>query len=142
MMYMPDALKAVIMLMEADGSKLRYRNAYNIAAMNFTPSEQAQIIKKFLPDFTIHYDIDEEKQRIADSWPNSLDDSPARKDWGWNPEYNLEKMSWDMLNRISMKEKVDVYRNEGKNWRNYQSFKTAGNVQNGKGNYHPAGSTN
>ncbi len=102
MMYMPDALKAVITLMEAPEEKLKNRNAYNITAMNFTPSEQAAVICKFLPGFKIYYTIDPEKQAIADSWPDNLDDSEARLEWNWSPEYDLEKMSEDMLNTISI----------------------------------------
>mgnify|MGYP000005727449 CR=1 FL=1 len=97
MLYMPDAIKAAIEIMEADGSSLRFRNAYNITAMSFCPSEIAEEIKKHIPDFEIDYQVDEVRQGIANSWPNRMDDTPAREDWGWNPEYNLEKMTKEMI---------------------------------------------
>jgi len=81
MMYMPDALDSIIQLMEADPSKLRYRNAYNITAMSFAPEEIAASIKKYIPEFEMDYDVDPVRQAIAESWPNSLDDSAAREDW-------------------------------------------------------------
>ncbi len=97
MMYMPDAIKAAIGIMEADGEKLRYRNAYNITAMSFCPSEIAEEIRKHIPDFEMDYRIDETRQQIADSWPNRMDDSAAREDWGWSPDYDLASMTRDML---------------------------------------------
>ncbi len=103
MMYMPDGIKAAVDLMEADPSKLKNRNAFNVTAMNFTPDEIAAEIKKHIPDFEINYDVDLVKQRIADSWPNSMDDSAAREEWGWDPEYDLEKMTKDMLINLSKK---------------------------------------
>ncbi|WP_291400634.1 NAD-dependent epimerase/dehydratase family protein [Acidaminobacter sp.] len=97
MMYMPDALRAVVELMEADPAKLQHRNAYNISAMSFSPSQLAKEIQKHLPEFRMDYDVNPVKQAIADSWPNSLDDSCARAQWGWRPEYDLSAMTTHML---------------------------------------------
>jgi nucleoside-diphosphate-sugar epimerase len=97
MMYMPDAINAAIQLMEADSDKLIHRNAFNVTAMSFDPEIIAASIKEIMPEFTMDYHIDEVKQGIADSWPNSLDDSAAKEEWGWNPEYNLNAMTKDML---------------------------------------------
>lgn len=110
MMYMPDALKAAVNLMEADTSRLKYRNAYNITAASFTPQELAREIKKNIPTFEIHYDIDPTRQAIADSWPNCLNDSIARKEWGWSPDYTLEKMTKDMIEKLKVKLLVTVQR--------------------------------
>jgi len=95
--YMPDALEGAVKLMEADPAKLRHRNAFNITAMSITPKQLAAAIKEHKPDFTIDYEIDPVRQEIADSWPNSLDDSEARTQWGWDPQYDLKKMTTDML---------------------------------------------
>ncbi len=103
MMYMPDALDSILTLCEADGSKLIHRNAFNITAMSFNPEDIKREIQKHIPEFTMDYEIDEIKQRIADSWPNSLDDSCARQEWGWNPKYDLEKMTIDMLEKLRVK---------------------------------------
>ena len=103
MMYMPDAIDAAIDLMEADPSNLEHRNAFNVTAMNFTPKEIAQSVKEVIPDFEISYKIDPVRQGIADSWPNSMDDSAARKEWGWDPKFGLEKMTEDMLKNLSKK---------------------------------------
>lgn len=97
MMYMPDALRAAIELMEADPSKLKHRNSFNIAAMSFAPEQIFAAIKKIIPSFEMRYDVDMLRQSIADSWPNSLDDSCARAEWGWHPEYDLDAMSQDMI---------------------------------------------
>ena len=97
MMYMPDALKAAVTLMEADHDVLNYHNAYNVTAMSFSPKILADEIRKHIPDFKINYKIDPVRQGIADSWPNSMDDSAARKDWGWKPDYDLETMTKDMI---------------------------------------------
>lgn len=102
MMYMPDALKAVVDLMEADPSKLVNRNAFNITAMSFAPEDLAASIKKFMPEFELTYDVDPVRQAIAESWPNSLDDSAAREEWGWKPEFDMDKMSEDMLKNIKL----------------------------------------
>lgn len=103
MMYMPDALKACVEVMEADPAKLVTRNCFNVASMSFDPELIAKEIKKHIPEFTLTYKVDPMKQSIADSWPNSMDDSDARKEWGWNPTYNLETMTTDMLEKLRVK---------------------------------------
>lgn len=103
MMYMPDALKAVHDLMEANPDKLIHRNAFNITAMSFDPEKIAAEIRKHIPEFEITYDVDPVRQAIADSWPNSLDDSAARQEWNWNPEYDLALMTKDMLDKLTIK---------------------------------------
>lgn len=103
MMYMPDAVDAVLQLMDADGSRLKYRNAYNITAMSFDPEMLAAAIKKEIPEFEISYQVDPVRQAIANSWPNTLDDSAARNDWQWSPKYDLERMTKDMLAAIKDK---------------------------------------
>ncbi len=101
MMYMPDALRAAATLMEANHEKLRFHNAYNISAMSFCPEMIAASIQKFIPEFSIDYEIDPLRQSIADSWPDSVDDSAAREDWAWMPEYDLDMMSKDMIDVLS-----------------------------------------
>lgn len=101
MMYMPDALRAAINLMEADPSKLIHRNAFNIAAMSFAPETIFAEIKKHVPSFEMEYQVDPLKQSIANSWPDNMDDSCARKEWGWKPEYDLSSMTVDMLEKLS-----------------------------------------
>ncbi len=108
MMYMPDALKAALNLMETDPSRLKHRNAYNVTAESFNPEQLAREIKKYIPDFEMNYDIDPMRQAIADSWPNRLDDSAARKEWGWSPDYNLEAMTKDMIEKLEVKLHVSV----------------------------------
>jgi nucleoside-diphosphate-sugar epimerase len=103
MMYMPDALDAAVDLMEADPSKLIHRNAFNVSAMSFDPEIIAAEIKKHIPDFKMDYNVDPMKKAIAETWPNSMDDSAARKEWGWNPKYKLPEMTVDMLEMISKK---------------------------------------
>ncbi|NLW22069.1 MAG: L-threonine 3-dehydrogenase [Tissierellia bacterium] len=103
MMYMPDALDAIIQLMEADPAKLIHRNAFNVTAMSFAPEDIAASIKKHIPEFEIDYDVDPVRQAIAESWPNSLDDSAAREEWGWNPKYDLDAMTEDMLAKLKVK---------------------------------------
>ncbi|MCB5251104.1 MAG: L-threonine 3-dehydrogenase [Candidatus Cloacimonadales bacterium] len=103
MMYMPDAVRAAIEVMEADPAKLIHRNCFNVTAMNFTPKEIALEIKKYIPNFTIAYDVDPIRQAIADSWPNSMDDSAAREQWGWKHEYDLKSMTKDMLDVLQNK---------------------------------------
>ncbi|MDR1436702.1 MAG: NAD-dependent epimerase/dehydratase family protein, partial [Candidatus Symbiothrix sp.] len=102
MMYMPDALDAAIQLMEANPEKLIHRNAFNITSMSFDPEMLYRSIKKRCPGFTMAYEVDPLKQSIADSWPNSLDDSCAREEWGWKPHYGLEQMTEDMINKLKM----------------------------------------
>lgn len=106
MMYMPDAIHAILMLLEADSSKLKHRNAFNISAMSFDPEGIADSIKKYIPNFEINYDVDKERQAIADSWPNSLDDTQAREQWGWKPNYLLDEMTEDMLEKLKIKLKI------------------------------------
>ncbi len=103
MMYMPDALQAIVDLMEADGSKLVHRNAFNITAMSFEPSQIAAEIKKHLPNFTMNYQVDPVRQAIADSWPNSINIEAAQKEWGFKAEYDLSKMTVDMLEKLKIK---------------------------------------
>jgi nucleoside-diphosphate-sugar epimerase len=103
MMYMPDAIRAAIDLMEADPTKLKHRNSFNITAMSFDPEIIYAEIKKHIPDFTMTYQVDHVKQAIADSWPNKMDDSCARAEWGWKPEWDLPAMTRDMLRVIGEK---------------------------------------
>ena len=99
MMYMPDAIRATIELMEAPASKIAVRTSYNVSGMSFSPKEIAAEIKKHIPDFTISYKPDY-RQAIANSWPQSIDDTVARNDWGWKEEYNLAAMTGDMLENL------------------------------------------
>lgn len=103
MMYMPDALNAVVQLMEADPSRLVHRNAYNISAMSFDPEQLAASIRKVMPSFALSYDVDPVRQGIAESWPNSLDCTAAKMEWGFAPEYGLDGMTEDMLERVGKK---------------------------------------
>lgn len=103
MMYMPDALKAAIDLMEADPTQLIHRNAFNVTAMSFSPEQIAGEITKIIPEFTMDYEIDPLRQAIADSWPNNMDDSAARHEWGWQPDYDLPAMTRDMIEKLSQK---------------------------------------
>ncbi|MDP8322955.1 MAG: L-threonine 3-dehydrogenase [Candidatus Stygibacter australis] len=103
MMYMPDALKAGIDLMEADPAKLIHRNAFNVTAMSFDPEIIAAEIKKHIPEFVMDYNVDKVKEGIANSWPNSMDDSAARAEWGWEPSYDLSAMTQDMLTVLEKK---------------------------------------
>lgn len=99
MMYMPDAIRGTIEVMEAPAEKVKVRSSYNISAISFTPEEQAASIKKVLHDFKIDYAPDF-RQKIAESWPESIDDAVARADWGWKPEFDLDGMTKDMLKNI------------------------------------------
>lgn len=101
MMYMPDALHAAVQLMEADPARLVHRNAFNIASMSFAPEDICAAIKKYRPEFEMEYDVDPLKQSIAESWPDSLDDSCARQEWDWKPTYDLDSMTRDMLDKLS-----------------------------------------
>jgi len=103
MMYMPDALDAALQIMEADGSKLIHRNAFNVTSMSFDPEIIYKEIKKHIPGFVMDYKVDPVRQSIAESWPNKMDDSAARKEWGWDPKWDLEKMTVDMLKVIGEK---------------------------------------
>lgn len=108
MMYMPDALRAAVEIMEADPSRLKHRNSFNITAMSFDPEEIYAKIKEYVPDFEMEYDLDPLRQKIADSWPDSLDDSCAREEWDWKPEYDLDSMTRDMLKNLRLKLKPEA----------------------------------
>ena len=103
MMYMPDALKAAVELMEANPAKLKHRTAFNVTDMSFAPEQIAAEITRSIPEFTMEYVVDPLRQAIADSWPNHMDDSTARTEWGWKPEYDLTAMTADMLEKLSQK---------------------------------------
>lgn len=103
MMYMPDALRAAMEIMEADPSRLIHRNSFNITSMSFDPEMIYFKIKEYVPDFEMEYKPDALRQSIADSWPDSLDDSCARKEWDWKPEYDLDGMTKDMLHHLKIK---------------------------------------
>ena len=99
MMYMDDAIKATIGIMQAPAEQIKIRSSYNLSAMSFTPKEVAEVIKKHYPEFTIDYDPDF-RQKIADSWPASIDDTSAREDWGWKNDYDLENMTVEMFKNL------------------------------------------
>ena len=103
MMYMPDALRAAVEIMQADPSKLVHRNSFNIASMSFDPEGVAAAIRKYIPSLKLRYDVDPVRQHIADSWPDKMDDSCARKEWGWAPSYDLDSMTRDMLKHLKEK---------------------------------------
>lgn len=103
MMYMPDALRAAIEIMEADPTKLKHRNSFNIASMSFDPEIIYNKIREYRPEFKMTYELDPLRQKIADSWPDSLDDTCAREEWGWKPEYDLDAMTRDMLLNLEKK---------------------------------------
>ena len=112
MMYMPDALRAAIEIMEADPSRLVHRNSFNIASMSFDPEMIYQNIRKYVPDFKMTYEPDPLRQAIADSWPNQLDDSCARREWDWHPEYDLDAMTRDMLSHLGKKVEAQTTQNK------------------------------
>jgi nucleoside-diphosphate-sugar epimerase len=101
MMYMPDAIRAMCELMEADATKLTNRNAFNVTAISITPDELAEAIRTHLPDFEIDYEVDPVRQAIADSWPRSIDDTVARNEWGWQPRFDLQAMCSDMIEKLT-----------------------------------------
>ncbi len=103
MMYMPDALRAAVEIMEADPTRLKHRNSFNIASMSFDPEEIYHKIKEYIPEFEMEYDLDPLRQKIADSWPDSLDDTCAREEWDWKPEYDLDAMTRDMIFNLRKK---------------------------------------
>ncbi len=103
MMYMPDALRATISLMEAPAEQVKIRSSYNVAGMSFNPEEITAEIKKHIPEFSISYKPDF-RQAIADSWPQSINDTEAREHWGWKPEYDLASMTKDMLDNIKLQQ--------------------------------------
>ena len=108
MMYMPDTIKAAIDIMESNPEVLKHRNAFNVASMSFAPEDIAAEIKKHIPDFVMKYNIDSVRQAIADSWPNKMDDSAARTEWGWKPEYDLPSMTKDMLEKLCQKLQIKI----------------------------------
>lgn len=103
MMYMPDALRAAVEIMEADPSKFVHRNSFNIASMSFDPEIIYNKIKEYIPEFQMKYEVDPLRQAIADSWPNSLDDTCAREEWGWKPEFDLDAMTKDMIEKLKIR---------------------------------------
>lgn len=105
MMYMPDALQAIVDLMEADASKLEHRNAFNVTAMSFEPEQIAASIRKHIPDFEMNYEVDPIRQTIANSWPDSIDASAAKAEWGFKAQYDLDEMTKDMLEKLAAKMK-------------------------------------
>jgi len=105
MMYMPDALRACVELMEADPGKLKHRNCFNVTAMSIEPEMIAAEIRKHIPEFTIDYQIDPVRQSIAESWPNSMNQTAAMEEWGWKPVYDLAAMTTDMLQVLSQRYK-------------------------------------
>ena len=100
MMYMPDAVRAAIMLMEAEPSRLKHRNAFNVTAMSASPALFEREIRRHIPDFSVTYRIDPLRQRIADSWPDAMDDQAAREEWGWKPDYDLAATTREMLSAL------------------------------------------
>ena len=103
MMYMPDCINATLQLMDADGSKLKHHTDFNLAAISFSPKELALEIQKHIPSFKMEYKIDPVRQAIAESWPKTIDDSAARKEWGWKHKYGLAEMTKDMLDVLGKK---------------------------------------
>ena len=103
MMYMPDALQAIVDLMEADPSKLIHRNAFNVTAMSFEPEQIAASIRKLIPTFKLDYDVDPVRQAIANSWPDSIDATAAKEEWGFQAKYDLDSMTFDMLEKLKEK---------------------------------------
>jgi nucleoside-diphosphate-sugar epimerase len=108
MMYIPDAVKAAVDIMEADPLRLRHRNAFNVSSFSFCPEDIAAYIRKYIPDFIITYNIDPVRQALADSWPNSIEDYAARVEWGWSPDYDMDAMTVDMLRTLSMKNRMEA----------------------------------
>jgi len=106
MMYMPDALKAAVDIMNADPSKLIHRNSFNIASMSFDPEILYNKIREHIPDFKMKYEVDPVRQAIADSWPDRMDDSCAREEWGWKPSFDLDSMTIDML--VALRRKFGI----------------------------------
>ena len=103
MMYMPDALRAAIEIMEADPTRLKHRNSFNLASMSFDPEIIYAKIREYMPEFTMTYELDPLRQAIADSWPDSLDDTCAREEWDWKPEFDLDTMTRDMIKNLRIK---------------------------------------
>lgn len=103
MMYMPDALQAIVDVMEADASKLEHRNAFNVTAMSFEPEQIAASIRKHIPNFELSYDVDPVRQAIANSWPDAIDATAAKNEWGFKAQYDLDSMTKDMLDKLAKK---------------------------------------
>lgn len=103
MMYMPDAVRAAMGVMEADPDRLVHRNAFNVTAMQLSPASLAPVIRERVPGFEIDYDVDPVRQAIAESWPRRIDDTAAREEWGWMPDYDVEAMTDDMLENLRRK---------------------------------------
>ena len=103
MMYMPDALQAAVDLLEADPSRLIHRNSFNIASMSFEPETLFSKIREYIPGLKVRYEVDPVRQAIADSWPDSMDDSCARSEWDWKPTYDLDSMTVDMIECLRKK---------------------------------------
>ena len=103
MMYMPDALHAAIQLMDADPSRLKHRNSFNIASMSFEPEQIFANIRQYIPDLRVRYEVDPVRQAIATSWPDSMDDSCAREEWDWKPTFNMDSMTQDMIKHLKEK---------------------------------------
>ena len=103
MMYMPDALRAAIDIMQANPRYLKHRNSFTIASMSFDPETIAASIRKYIPSFKMRYEVDPVRQSIADSWPDNMDDTCARKEWGWAPTYDLDTMTQDMIKNLKVK---------------------------------------
>lgn len=103
MMYMPDALRAAVDIMQANPRYLKHRNSFNIASMSFDPETIAASIRKYIPSFKMRYEVDPVRQSIADSWPDNMDDTCARKEWGWAPTYDLDAMTQDMIKNLKVK---------------------------------------
>jgi nucleoside-diphosphate-sugar epimerase len=103
MMYMPDAIRAAMEVMEADGSRLKHRNAFNVTAMQLTPKSLAESLRRHIPEFRMSYRVDPSRQAIAESWPRRIDDTAAREEWGWRAEYDQERMTAEMLEHLTRK---------------------------------------
>ena len=103
MMYMPDALHAAMMLMEADPSRLKHRNSFNIASMSFEPEQIFAKIREYIPSLQVRYEVDPVRQAIATSWPDSMDDSCAREEWDWKPTFDMDSMTVDMIKNLRLK---------------------------------------
>jgi nucleoside-diphosphate-sugar epimerase len=110
MMYMPDAIEAIVSLLEADAAVLKHRNAYNVTAMSVDPERIAASIRRRLPNFELTYRIDPVRQRIADGWPSALDASAAAEEWGFRPTYDLDRMTDDMLEKLAARQSADPAR--------------------------------
>lgn len=107
MMYMPDAISAIMTLMEADPAKLKHRNAFNVTAMSVDPEGIAASIRRHIPDFSLDYNVDPVRQAIANEWPDSIDATAAREEWGFDVQYDLNHMTDDMVSKLMEKPQAD-----------------------------------